>query len=347
MKHTLTLYLLASTALCATGCDDDGGSASDPGMVEPDAAAHAADSGVGAHDAEVESVDSTIDNETDSTVEPADAEMMIEDPEPLPTTFGGDRPVELWVPDDYDPAEPRPLFVLLHGYFRNPDYILDGFRAQALFETSGALMMAPDGQANPEGEHYWNAAPACCDFFRSGVDDVAYLGGLIEEVQGVYNVDPKRIYVMGHSNGAFMSMRLACERADLVAAVISVAGAAAPADCTPSEPVSVLHAHGESDEVIAYAGGRILGSSYPGAEATVAQWAGADFNGCSAETEALESVDYSLVEPGAETRVIQYTGCPEGIGVELWTHPNGPHAPQLSEAVPGLWTDWLMAHPKP
>ena len=64
------------------------------------------------------------------------------------------------------------------------------------------------------------------------------------------NVDPYRIYVAGHSNGGFMSYRLACTHADRIAAIVSLAGATfdTPADCSPTEPVAVLQIHGTADD---------------------------------------------------------------------------------------------------
>ena len=48
---------------------------------------------------------------------------------------------------------------------------------------------------------------------------------MITAIEGAVTVDPQRIYVVGHSNGGFMSYRLACTRADRIAAIVSLAGA--------------------------------------------------------------------------------------------------------------------------
>ena len=48
---------------------------------------------------------------------------------------------------------------------------------------------------------------------------------ILADVKAKYNVDPKRVFVIGHSNGGFMSHRLACDRASDVAAIVSLAGA--------------------------------------------------------------------------------------------------------------------------
>ena len=49
-----------------------------------------------------------------------------------------------------------------------------------------------------------------------------------------------------------MAHRMACDHADAIAAIVSIAGATFlnPDDCAPSEPVSVLQVHGTNDAVI-------------------------------------------------------------------------------------------------
>jgi len=142
----------------------------------------------------------------------------------------------------------------------------------AVTETQGALLILPDGTLNPNGDLFWNATDGCCNYYDSEVDDVAYLGGLVEEAMEHFAVDPKRIYVLGHSNGGFMSSRLACERSDLFAGIVNFAGSTwfDPADCgkpasrpegeteaapiAPPEPIAVLHVHGDWDTTIPYGG---------------------------------------------------------------------------------------------
>ena len=126
-------------------------------------------------------------------------------------TFAG-RPANLAVPASYDPNTPAPLIVLLHGYGANgagQDAYM-GFSAIA--NAHGFLLLLPDGLLDPLNRRFWNATDACCNFFASTTDDSAYVRGLIEEVRAQYVVDDLRIFVTGHSNGGFMSYRMACDR---------------------------------------------------------------------------------------------------------------------------------------
>ena len=156
-----------------------------------------------------------------------------------------------------------------------------------------------------DGNRFWNATDACCNFDRAAVDDVAYLTDVIAEIQAELAIDPKRIALVGHSNGGFMSYRMACEQADLVSAIVSLAGAtfADPADCAPSEPVSVVQIHGTADDVILYEGGGPFTDAtgpYPGAETTAEIWA--TYDGCGETSSPLSAKVDVDVRPRGRSR---------------------------------------------
>ena len=67
--------------------------------------------------------------------------------------------------------------------------------------------------------------------------------------------------------------RMACDHADLIAGIASLAGATFddPSSCQPSEPVHILQIHGTSDGVIAYGGGSV-NATFPGAVETIETW---------------------------------------------------------------------------
>ena len=108
---------------------------------------------------------------------------------------------------------------------------LDWSRSRRLFhlgdaaERRGVITAYPDGTTDSTGSQFWNATDACCNFDGSSVDDSKYLVGVVAAIKAHVAVDPKRIYVMGHSNGGFMSYRTACDHADVFAAIISLAAA--------------------------------------------------------------------------------------------------------------------------
>ncbi|ACZ32107.1 putative lipoprotein [Xylanimonas cellulosilytica DSM 15894] len=259
----------------------------------------------------------------------------------------GDRPFALTVPDGYDPATPVPLVVGLHGYTSKSADLVQYLGLDAQSQSEGFLLAAPDGTTDAHDAPFWNATNACCNFFGAGIDDSAYLADVIATVEAQYAVDPARVVVVGHSNGGFMALRMACEHADVVTAVASIAGAQVldPADCDPARPVNVLQVHGSSDETIAYDGGSNGGGrQYPGAVGTVEAWRALD--GCTAEPQDGEPLDLEAAREGAETSVRTSPGCADGTEVALWTIDGGRHVPTWTDAGREAIVGWLLDHPR-
>ncbi|MFS8065523.1 MAG: alpha/beta hydrolase family esterase, partial [Byssovorax sp.] len=263
------------------------------------------------------------------------------------TKFGGDRPVDLHVPTSYACDKAAPLVILLHGYGASGAIQELYFNLTAESNKRGFLYAHPDGTKNSEGKQFWNATDACCNFEGSKVDDSAYISKLIEDVQAAYNVDAKRIYLIGHSNGGFMSYRMACEHGDQIAGFASLAGAMNNdvTKCPAATPVSVLQIHGTADETVAYNGGKFGPATYPSAETSVADWITFNKCGTTPDTSAAP-LDLETTLAGSETKITSYTGCQAGTGVALWTMDGGSHIPTISQSfIPGVM-DFLYAHPK-
>jgi polyhydroxybutyrate depolymerase len=85
-------------------------------------------------------------------------------------------------------------------------------------------------------------------------DDVKFAGKLIDDLATVVNVDRKRVFAAGMSNGGMMCYLLAGELSDRIAAIASIAGPQVVADARPGRPVPVLHFHGDADKVVPFAG---------------------------------------------------------------------------------------------
>ena len=191
----------------------------------------------------------------------------------------GDLPVH--VPSSYDGETPAPLILLLHGYTLSGGQQDAYFNLSDLVDDYGFILVAPDGteEASDSRSRFWNASGACCNFFDSDVDDVAYLTRLIDAVKADYAIDDTRIALFGHSNGGFMSYRMAHDRSNIISAIASLAGA--DQSGSPVNPVHVLQIHGTADTVIAYEGGNFRGGGrHPGAREDVEAWAA--HNGCAA-----------------------------------------------------------------
>ena len=119
------------------------------------------------------------------------------------------RPYNFKLPSGYDRNNATPLVIDLHGYAVSGVGQEGYFQFGAIADEQTFLYAYPDGTLDLKNNRFWNADDACCNFFAGVVDDVAYLNAMIDDISTRFNVDPKRIFIVGHSNGAFMSHRLA------------------------------------------------------------------------------------------------------------------------------------------
>ncbi|MCB9680516.1 MAG: hypothetical protein H6733_03520 [Alphaproteobacteria bacterium] len=154
--------------------------------------------------------------------------------------------------------------------------------------------------------------------------DLALVETVVQDMAETYGIDKDRVYATGISNGGFFTMRLACERSDLVAAVASVSGGLLEDyRCEPSEPVSVLLAAGTEDQVVPIGGGPVAGI-----KSTVAQPQDTIVGdlvqqlGCPGEPAEVTG------EPAADGTSVDtrtWTGCAAGTSVEAMEIVGGGH----------------------
>lgn len=281
------------------------------------------------------------------------------------------RPMVVYVPSGLDLSSPTPVLVLLHGGGGNAlggigTTCPTGDQGRAdwqdpacmhrLAQTEGFVLIAPSGtDAEQTGARTWNAGGgsegwhcvsggACAQ----GIDDVAYLDAALDSLDAWVHVDPAAVFASGLSNGGAMAHRIACERAERIAAIASVGAAnqlATTAACTPTEPVAVLQIHGDADPCWTWdttttscAPGRF--GAKVGAEASAAGWAAR--NACGVVERLADEPDRD--GDGRVTQVSRWRDCEAGL--ELWrirghghTWPGGLQY-QPAETIGGTDTDW-------
>lgn len=203
-----------------------------------------------------------------------------------------------------------PLVVFLH--FRGGD--ADGMntltRASHLVRDTGAWAMLPDAI---EGK--WNDNPRS----DTGVDDVAFLSRQIDRAIAAYPIDPHRVYMAGFSNGAFMTLRLLCDRPGKVAAAGIVAGQLVKAlNCHPERPVPLLMISGTADTRVEYDGTTGLLSAKQTAQRFVTA------NTC---TKGPVRIDLPDLHPADGTSEFQdgWSRCTHQSPVQLITVTGGGH----------------------
>lgn len=236
-----------------------------------------------------------------------------------PTVLGGERPSEVVIPTAYSPDRSWPLVLLLHGYGANSTLQDAVFGLGPRVDSLGFILVKPEGTTNSDGAQFWNATNECCDFEDTKVDDVGYLSSLIAEAHTLYPLST--VNLVGHSNGGYMSYRMACDRPDLLDRIVVLAGATWKEEsmCPGIEPVSVLQVHGTDDDDVAYESN----AHHAGARESVGRWV--TKAGCDEPSSSLGDRDYLSGQEGAETTIEQWTGCAQGIDVQLWSAEGGSH----------------------
>ena len=125
-------------------------------------------------------------------------------------------------------------------------------------ERENVLVAALQGLKGSDNRTGWHDCRSDADN-NPQTDDVAFASRVAKKLVDDGRADAKRIYVMGMSNGAMMTLRLALEMQPAPAAVAAVAGTmAAKSECAGSpRPVSVLLIHGTQDPLVPYIGGGV------------------------------------------------------------------------------------------
>ena len=155
-------------------------------------------------------------------------------------------------------------------------------------------------------------------------DDVKFVGSLLDDLATVANVDPKRVYATGMSNGGMMCYRLAAELSGRIAAIAPVAGTMAIAEAKPNRPVPVMHFHGMDDRIVPFGGpgkGTPKFLSFKSVEETINIWA--KLNKCMEEPVAEKLEDKA--EDGTTVTKKTYASKKDGAEVVLVEIEGGGH----------------------
>lgn len=228
---------------------------------------------------------------------------------------GANRSYVLHVPAQYDGTKPVPLVVDFHPLGGSGPQERNGSPYPRVTDADGVIMAFPSGQSGPAG-YAWNVGPCCV----ANVDDVGFARALVEDVQKVACIDPKRIYAVGFSMGGGMSHYLACHAADLFAAVAPAAFDLLEENvgtCKPARPITVVSFRGTGDPIVPYNGGFSsvvpdMAITFLGAKSTFEKWG--QLNECSGGAS-----------PEDGQGCTKYSGCKDGVDVVLCTKQGGGH----------------------
>jgi polyhydroxybutyrate depolymerase len=231
--------------------------------------------------------------------------------------FGGlNRTYTVHVP----PGPPLGLVLSLHGGGGTGAGQQGLTDFDAVADTTNLLVVYPDGY-----DKSWADGRGASPADRRHVDDVGFLVALVGKLQNEFGVPPGHVFATGMSNGGFMSNKLACDRADVFAAIAPVAGTlGVGVACNPSRPVSVLEAHGTADPLVPFNGGDVHGrggvSRSISVSSMVDKWRSAD--GCQGDPSTQELPD---VRDGTFVRRFDSTACAASTEVIFYRIDHGGH----------------------
>jgi polyhydroxybutyrate depolymerase len=213
------------------------------------------------------------------------------------------RDYRLYQPPTLDVTKPVPVVVVLHGSPIDASGIEGAIHFQAEASAAGFLAVYPDGcdqDWDPTHNSY----------------DIVFIGKMLDRLESQFQIDRSRVYVTGVSAGGIMAYRVACDMADRIAAVASVAGSMYWDDCQPARPISILEMHGTLDANLPYDGGRSTyhGQRLPSVASVVQRWVGLD--ACPGQPV--------LTQAGI-TQTSSWNGCGGGSVVRLDTVVGGHH----------------------
>jgi polyhydroxybutyrate depolymerase len=266
---------------------------------------------------------------------------------------GRERTYSVYAPASLPAEGPVPVVLFLHGGLGSGEQLGETAHVAEHAEDASYLAVLPDGATNDEGRfRTWNGGRCCGPAMNADVDDVAFIAALLDEVEAEWDVDADRVYAAGHSNGAIMANRLACDLPGTFAAIGAVAGSL-ETPCEDGQPTNVLYIHGDADTNHPLEGGigrdGISGTDFTSVADSLDRWT--EIGACGADPE--------VTEEGAITTSV-WTGCDDGVDVELqviagaahpW--PGGESSPlpmvgevsQELDATAAVWT-FFEQHPR-
>jgi polyhydroxybutyrate depolymerase len=236
---------------------------------------------------------------------------------------GVKRSYRLFLPSDLSSA-PVPLVIALHGAVQSAKEFESDLGMNRIATREKFAVAYPIGL-----NRVWDdSRPAALrlGFLVQPGDDVAFLTALTRMLVNEGIADPGRVYMTGLSMGGFMTERMACEQAELFAA-IAVIAATVPKKyrqtCKPGRAMPALIMHGTADPISSW-----YGIVLPGAELLSVNESAqfyADLAGCMASSET------ALPDTGparaSTVTVRRWSTCRGSAAVMLYRIQGGGHLP--------------------
>ncbi|MHB8902020.1 MAG: extracellular catalytic domain type 1 short-chain-length polyhydroxyalkanoate depolymerase [Thermoguttaceae bacterium] len=241
------------------------------------------------------------------------------------TLEGRERSYIVHVPPRLEAQQLVPVVLAFHGAGTNAPIMALSTGLSAKADQAGFVVVYPNGTGKDDFFLVWNSGGFAGPGADRRPDDVALVLAVLDDLATVIQVDPKRVYATGMSNGGMMCYRLAAELSDRIAAIAPVSGTMAVQEARPGRPVAVIHFHGTADQLVPFEGpsertARFL--KFMSVADTIRAWVKLD--GCPAEPSVSQVPDKAADDGCAVTREVYGPG-KEGTEVILYTIAGGGH----------------------
>lgn len=224
------------------------------------------------------------------------------------------------------PDGPRPLVIALHGALQPASAMQRYLDLDAVADREGFIVAYPKGL-----NLLWNDGRSSIAGFIPLLykrDDARFVLSVLDTLEAEGRVDASRAYLMGFSNGGFLTAFMACRHADRFAAfatMMMTVPVGYAESCKPARPVPILMMNGTYDPIVPMFGRPTPGARLMSADASAALFARLD--GCAAPKTAAKP----------NTRITRWDSCRDGASVAYYEIAGGHQPPAQSvDAVDAL-----------
>lgn len=217
------------------------------------------------------------------------------------TSNSKERVYYLELPKDYNSNTAYPLVFGFHGMTGDYTSFTEGSYDLQSAVGDEAILVFPNALPDASNVTKWNAADL--DFF----DD------LYEELEANLCFDKRKVFAVGHSNGAGFTHELGCQKGDTLRGIAPVAGALSSDYSECVGQVAVIQIHGGNDTTTP------PGMIKPSRDYWIA------INSCKKDEPSV----------GVDTSCEAYASCDTNFPVQYCEHSGGHEWPAF--ASEGIW----------
>lgn len=245
---------------------------------------------------------------------------------------GAERYYLIHLPERRSTGQILPAVIALHGVAQTPEQFATITQFDPIADKASIAVIYPEGSGRDRTRLGWNSGFCCMGRGSEGIDDVGFVEAVRADAIAHDNLDPKRIYLTGFSNGAMLAYRIAAEHAEDYAAVVAASGSISGTGRNgkpvyripdPHRPITVGIIHSLTDPYMLYDGGvsedlvqgmKLQGRINGSVAEALTFWR--DHDGCESSSPAYSDTDMAVN--------LSYR-CRDHTDVVLWTLKSAGH----------------------